>query len=222
MTIATIAVKGSASDNFPADFAIVQFGNGFNAPSRSKALAGGNAVIARLRDALEHFGAGVRETKIRSLSVQETFDYTGPDRVRESSGWLAQLSGELHVEPATVAFVVAELTRVGVTIYQLRWELDPDTETQAQRALRRLAVTNARDAANDFALALGATLGSLITLADPGLLGTLALPNGGRRSSHMAMASASAGGSWEGHIDLDPEEITVSAGVEASYEVIMD
>ena len=48
MTTATIAVKGSASDDFPADYATVFFGHEFNAPARSEVPpAGGNAVIPK-------------------------------------------------------------------------------------------------------------------------------------------------------------------------------
>jgi uncharacterized protein YggE len=109
---------------------------------------------------------------------------------------------------------------MGVRIHQLSWHLDPDTDLQARRAVRRLAVADAREAANDFALALGANLGSLIALADPGLLGATLFANGARGSSHMGFASAmSSGASWDEFVDIDPEVITISANVEASYEV---
>ena len=97
MTTATIAVKGSASDDFPADYALVQFGHEFNAPARSEALAGGNAVIAQLRGAVAQIGAGVREMKVQSLRVQETFNHVGPDHIREHAGWAGQLSGQLLI-----------------------------------------------------------------------------------------------------------------------------
>jgi hypothetical protein len=220
MTTATIAVKGSASDDFPADYATLQFGHEFHAAARSEALAGGNSVITQLRDTVAHVGADVREMKVQSLRVQETFDHVGPDHVREHTGWVAQLGGQLLIEPGAVPSLVAELIRIGVTVYQLTWHLDPDTELQAHRAVRRLAVADAKEAANDFALALGADLGSLIALADPGLLGA-AYANATRGSSHMRMASATSGASWDGYVDIDPELITISANVEASYEVTL-
>ena len=220
MTTATIAVKGSASDDFPADYATLQFGHEFHAAARSEALAGGNSVITQLRDTVAHVGADVREMKVQSLRVQETFDHVGPDHVREHTGWVAQLGGQLLIEPGAVPSSVAELIRIGVTVYQLTWHLDPDTELQAHRAVRRLAVADAKEAANDFALALGADLGSLIALTDPGLLGA-AYANATRGSSHMRMASATSGASWDGYVDIDPELITISANVEASYEVTL-
>ena len=223
MTTATIAVKGSASDDFPADYALVQFGHQFNSPARSEALAGGNAVIAQVRETAAQLGVGVREVKVHSLRVQETFNHVGPNNTREHSGWVAQLGGQLLIEPSTVPVAIAALIKTGVGIDQLSWHLDSDTELKAHRAVRRLAVADAKEAANDFALALGASLGSLITLADPGLLGATAFANGARRTSYMGLATAGASGaSWDEYVDIDPEVITISANVEASYEVILD
>jgi uncharacterized protein len=223
MTTATIAVKGSASDDFPADYAIVHFGLEFNAPARSEALAGGNAVVAQLRESVALVGAGVREMKVQSFRVEETFNHVGPDRVREHSAWVAQVGGQLLVEPGTVPAAIAELIRTGVQTHQLTWHLDPDTRLQAHRAVRREAVADAREAANDFALALGADLGRLITLADPGLLGAAVFSNGPTRAATMARASSARASdvSWDGSVDIDTAMITISANVEASYEVTL-
>lgn len=223
MTNATIAVKGSASDEFPADYALVFISYEFNAPARSEALERGNAVITQVRDAARGLGKGVREVKIQSLRVFETFNQVGPDHVQEHTGWGARTAGQLQVEPSAVPEAVAVLAKVGVTINQLSWHLDPPSEAEAHRAVRRMAVIDAKDAANDFALALGAKLGDLITLADPGLLGPATFQSGTRRSQYMATATFGVhGASWNERVDVDPDVITVSAHVEASYEVTFD
>jgi uncharacterized protein YggE len=220
MTTATIAVKGKASNDVPADYATVHFGHEFSAPARSEALAGGNVIIGQLRETVTNVGPGVREIKVQSLRVHEMFNHVGSGQIREHAGWTAQLGGQLSAEPEFVSAVCAALIKVGVTINQLTWHLDPDTEFQAQRAVRRLAVTDARDAANDFAIALGAQLGRLIALADPGLLGATSSAIGTRSAMHMGFASALSGtSSWDEYVDIDPEMITISANVEASYEV---
>jgi uncharacterized protein YggE len=220
MTTATIAVKGSASEDFPADYATAFFGYEFKAAARSEALAGGNAVIAQLRETVARIGSGAREMKVQSLRVQEVFDHVGPDHIREQTGWAAQLGGWILIEAATVPAGVAQLIRTGVRITHLTWHLDLDTELKAHRAVRRLAVADAREAANDFALALDADLGRLITLADPGLLGAGDFEVGGVRSARYS-ASATSGAAWDEYVDLDPEEITIWANVEASYEVTL-
>jgi uncharacterized protein YggE len=219
MTTATIAVKGSASEDFPADYATAFFGHEFNAAARSEALAGGNAVIAQLRETIARVGSGAREMKVQSLRVQETFNHVGPDHVREQTGWAAQLGGWILIEAGTVPVAVAQLIKTGVRISHLTWHLDLDTELRAHRAVRRLAVADAREAATDFALALDADLGRLITLADPGLLGVGDFEVRGPRS--MRSASAMSGTSWDEYVDIDPEEITIWANVEASYEVTL-
>jgi uncharacterized protein len=221
MTSATIAVKGSASADFAADFAIVHFGCEYKARARSEALAGGNAVIAQLRDIVEQLGTHVREIKVQSLRVQESFNHVGPDRIQEHFGWVAQLGGQLLMDPSIVPVAYARLIQMGVRIHQLTWHLDPDTELQAHRAVRRLAVADAREAANDFALALGANLGDLITLADPGLLGVTNFANTSRTSSHTGFATAGASNSRDEYVEIDPELITITANVEASYEVTL-
>ena len=222
MTTATIAVRGSASDEFPADFANVQFAHDLSASARSEALAGGNAVIAALRDLAERTCAGVRDLLARSLRVEEMFNFVGPDHVREHTGWTALIEGNLLVEPEAVASVVAELIKTGVTIQHLSWHLDRDTESKARRAVRRLAVADAADAAADFASALGATLADLITLSDPGLFGAAQFHSATRASAHMGIATAAMSApSWEGHVNIDPGVITVSANVEASYAVTL-
>jgi uncharacterized protein YggE len=218
MTTATIAVKGSASEDVPADYAIAHFGHQFSAPARSEALAGGNAVIAHLRDTVAHLGAGVREMKVQSFRVEETFNHVGPEHLREHSGWAAQVSGQVLIEPSAVPGTLAELVKVGVRTHQLTWHLDPGSQLQAHRAVRRQAVADAKEAANDFALALGAELGRLITLADPGLLGAASFGNGPRTFAASAtMRSSDA--TFDEYVDIDPLTITISANVEASYEV---
>ncbi|MGB8196345.1 MAG: SIMPL domain-containing protein [Acidimicrobiales bacterium] len=217
MTTATIAVKGSASDEVPADYAIIHFGHQFDASARSEALAGGNAAIAHLRETVATLGAGVREVTFQSFHVAETYDQVGPDHIREHTGWAAQVGGQLVVDAGTVPAAVAELIKAGVRTHQLSWHLDPATRLATHRAVRREAVADAKEAANDFALALGAELGSLITLADPGLLG--AAHNGSRTLA--ASATRASATSWDEHVDVDRALITIAANVEASYEVTL-
>jgi uncharacterized protein YggE len=219
MTTATIAVKGSASEDFPADYATAFFGHEFNAAARSEALAGGNAVVAQLRETIARVGSGAREMKVQSLRVQETFDHVGPDHVREQTGWAAQVGGWILIEAGTVPVAIAQLIKTGVRISHLTWHLDLDTELRAHRAVRRLAVADAREAATDFAFALDGELGRLITLADPGLLGVGDFEVRGPRLTRSA--SAMSGSSWDEYVDIDPEEITIWANVEASYEVTL-
>jgi uncharacterized protein YggE len=228
MTSATIAVKGSASDEFPPDFAVVHFHHMFTTSARAEALAHSNAVITQLREVVTSFDSGFREMKVRSLRVEEWFNVVGPDHLREQAGWSVQASGEVIVEPDIVPGIAAAVTKVGVSISNVSWNLDPGALSAAHRSVRRLAVANALEAANDFAMALGGTLGRLITLADPGLLGAGSFNSGSRgptRAAGAFFASATSGTSatpWDERVDIDPYSIAISASVEASYEVTID
>jgi uncharacterized protein YggE len=221
MTTASIAVRGSASDDFPADFALLHIGHFFVAPARSEALAAGNAVVAQLRALAAPTEAGVRELKVRSLRVEETFKFVGPDNTHEPSGWSVQLVVQMAVVPFSVSSMVAGLIKLGVSVNHVSWHLDRASEIAAFRAVRRLAVADAATAASDFVDALGATLGSLVTLSDPGLLHDPSLAHG----AHLATRSAGAfnasatSAAWDAHVDIDPDVLTVSAQVEASYEI---
>lgn len=99
MTTSTIAVKGSASDDFPADFALVRLSHRYTAQDRSEALAGGNALIAQVRDATEQLGTGVREVKVEFLRMIETFNQVGLEHEVEPSGWGAHIACDLAIEP---------------------------------------------------------------------------------------------------------------------------
>jgi uncharacterized protein len=226
MSTATIAVNGDASREYPADDASVYFHHQFTAPARSSALAHGNAVVTQLREYANQIDSGVREMKIRAVGVNENFSGTGSERVHEPSGWTAQVVGEAFADPESVPVVVAGLIKLGVSIGQVAWLLKPETEADARRQVRRLAVDKALEAANDFADALGGTVGRLIALADPGLLGSGAVQGSWRGparagGAYFSAASISAA-PWDERIDIDSSTIMVTASVEASYEVNLD
>ncbi len=217
---ATIAVRGSASDGFPADYATVHLGYRDSAEARSDALVAGNDLIAQLRDAAASAGSGVRELRVRSMRVEATFDASGTDRPREPTGWSALVDGEMLVEPNAVATVVADLIRRGASIRHVSWHLDPHSETRARRSVRRRAVADALEAADDFAAALGATLGDLTALPVPGRRGAGRVA-GGTTPWPPPAAAARATASWDDRVDLDPAAIVVSASVEARFDVIL-
>jgi uncharacterized protein YggE len=223
MSTATIAVKGSASGEFPADYAGIHFQHVFTLPARSEALAHGNEVVAQLREFAAHHTPGVRNQRVRSLRVEESFKKVGPEHELESAGWNAHITGESFVETDYVPTVVAELTKLGVSINHFTWHLDTETGAHAHREVRRRAVADALEAAHDFAAALGGTVGDLITLADPGLLSAGAftgnVPASARATSASFASASSSATPWDERVDIDPAVITVSASVEASYVV---
>jgi len=222
MDTATISVKGQASDEFTADYALVPFAVQLRAPARSEALAGANAAVAQLRETSDGLGAGVLSMRIAAVRVQEHFEYRSTQE-RVDAGWIALVDGHLHATPDAVSSVLAAFIRAGARVFPLTWHLHPETHAQAQRAVRRRAVADATDAAADFALALGATLGPLIHLADPGL-NTGGLAGFAASRARAYGAAATAGGpdaAWDELVDIDPDVIVIHAQVEASFQVIL-
>jgi uncharacterized protein YggE len=219
MSTATIAVKGSASEDYPADFAVIHFQYQATMSARSEALTHGNEVIAHLRDVAAQSSPQVRAMTVRSLRVEEAFHSVGPDQSQAPAGWIVQVVGETVVVTVSVPAVAAALTKVGVSIGQITWHLEAEAGANAHRAVRRQAVADALEAAHDFAAALGGTVGDLITLADPGLLNAGATRGPARAGGGFFASATSGPGSWDERVDIDPAMITVSASVEASYVV---
>ena len=129
-------------------------------------------------------------------------------------GHAATVSGTADVTAEEVGVVVTVLVAAGARIGWLGWDLDVDNA--AYRKVRQEAVADAHRAASDFAEAVGASLGALVTLADPGLLGA-GVPSEHGDLSIRASASYSIEPVEE--LDLDPEPQTVSAHVEACFRL---
>jgi len=223
MNTATIAVNGSASGDFPPDYAVVHVNHQLTMPARSEALAEGNAVISRLRALAATADAGVREVKVRSLRASEMFNYVSPERPREPFGWSVQVISEIEVVPTHASTLVAALIKLGISVQYVTWHLDHASEVAAFRAVRRRAVAEAAVAAEDFADALGGALGVLLTLSDPGLLDGDFEVRGGQvpMGSARRMSASATSGEWNDDVDIDPDDITVSANVQARYEVVL-
>jgi len=51
--------------------------------------------------------------KVRSLRVEETFNFIGPQQVREHTGWTALVEGELLVEPSAVPSAICGTHQIG-------------------------------------------------------------------------------------------------------------
>jgi uncharacterized protein YggE len=95
------------------------------------------------------------------------------------------------------------------------WLLDSDNPVYAE--LQAEAVHRALARARRYAAALGATLGSLLELADPGL------SRGSYRGSVALASGKSAGYGGEGFetMDFTPVPIEVEVGVEARWSLIL-
>lgn len=118
---------------------------------------------------------------------------------------------------AALSWWVSEIsTRDGVQIDHVAWQLTPASARETEAATAAQAVQVAVDRATAYAKALGLTTVEAREVADLGLL-TRAEAAPAPEMRMMAMrASADAGGGAPA-VDLQPEEIVVTAGVEARF-----
>lgn len=209
----TVSVRGDAELEVAPDFATVSLACTSRAPASDDALRAAGRLAEQVRAVLTD-RAGVRTFTIGRVRVSEVTHW---DREREQhlrTGYSATVSGRADIGTAAVGPTVTALVTAGAQISWVSWGLF--TDNAAYREVRKLAVAEAHRAAEDFADAVGAPLGVLVTLADPGLLGA-----GVPQDHEMLYSRASASIEPEPaeDLDLDPEPQTVTARVEACYRL---
>ena len=104
-------------------------------------------------------------------------------------------------------------TRDGVTVDQLSWALTDEQERDTARDVRRRAVLDAVERARDYADAAGFGDVTVVAIADVGLLDE---PGAGRRMKSVHDGASTLGFAG-GPLSFSPEDIVVSAEVEARF-----
>jgi uncharacterized protein YggE len=173
------------------------------------------AALERARDGSEALRAvlssapGVRRLVLSRLSVVEAPEWDGSGRPLRPTRWQASVSGSVEADTGQAGAVAAAAAGAGAQVQWVDWRVADDNP--GHREVRRAAVADAARAALDFADALGRPLGDLQRLADPGV-------PGGAVRAQLTAARAEGGGPSAGKpVDLDPQPVTLQAGVEATY-----
>jgi uncharacterized protein YggE len=206
-----VSVRGEAIRRFAPDHAVLSVSvEHASATDRAEALRQATATVAALREALDGT-PGVREIALSRVGVREATRWKPSGQEQEHSGWLAWISGRVTVDASAAGDVAGVIAAVEADVSGVAWGLDDDG-VAARREARLAAVAAAREAAEDFAVAVGYQLGELRVLADPGLSGS-APP-----AVAFGLARAAAAGAPE--LDLDPQPVEVSAVVEATYLLV--
>ncbi|WP_170149278.1 SIMPL domain-containing protein [Geodermatophilus normandii] len=202
-------MRGEASADHVPDRATLAVHVRESSPdSRVAALARASEVAADLRAALD--GAdGVRRVVLSRVSVHERWSWDPGAGTNQRAGWEATVGGTVEADAGAVPDLAETVAAAGAGIAGVSWELDDPAA--ARRAVRRAAVDAAREAATDLADAVGRPLGPLRELAAPGL--SSAVTGGPEAMAVMARGSAGGGPA----LDLDPQDVTVRAVVEATY-----
>jgi uncharacterized protein YggE len=206
----TVSVRGTARLEVDPDYGTVSFSVEAEASTSPKALERA-AIVADACRAVLADAAGVRRRELGRVRVHERRHWSEQRNRWIADGFAASVSGSTDVDVAAVGRVVGALVDAGAVVGWVGWSLDDDNV--AHREVRKHAVAEAHRAAVDFADAVGAPLGPLVTLADAGLLGA-GVPDAG---PHRVYSAASASEPEPAELDLDPEVQEVFARVEACF-----
>jgi uncharacterized protein YggE len=204
MSKVAIRVRGSAQREVPPDFAQVSVRVSSVDADRDAALAATAERTARVRSAAEATD-GVLQVAFGRISVAVNRRHV--DGVMVEDGYVATMTGTVKVAADDAAALTTAVVAHGADISWVSWTLDDDNP--AHRHVRALAVADAERAAQDFADALGRTLGDLELLADPGL--DTSAPAAARAAGGFGKAAAPA------ELTFDPQPCIVRAAVVAHY-----
>lgn len=203
-----VRVHGEAIHRFPPDHAVLSVSvERTSTTDRAAALTQAAATAAALREALSG-DPGVRKVVLSRVGVREATRWNPGAQEQEHSGWLAWVSGHVTVDAAAAGDVAGLIAATEADVFGVAWGLDDDG-VAARRETRIAAVAAAREAATDFAEAVGHQLGELRVLADPGLSG------GATPAVSFGLARDAAASTPQ--VDLDPQSVEVVAMVEATY-----
>lgn len=206
-TSATVIVRGRASREVEPDYAVISTAIEATAAEQHDAMR----QVARIADDLrDGIGAtpGVRTFLLPQVRVQRNQRWDERRQTSIPTDWTASVSGNVECAREAAGALVALIGGAGAQVMWVSWEVDRANPNH--REVRREAVADAVQAAEDFAAAVGRDLGPLLSLADEGL------SSGSRDDSGpmLMRAAATAGGP---RIDLDPQPQVLSAAVEATF-----
>jgi len=217
-----ITVQGHFTAWYPAERATVRLTVGFDGPKRADVLASATAAVQTVTDSVTHLhdpDAG-----------PVTWWSSARVRVWAERPWNADGKQLAPVHHASIAMTVkfkdfdaladwlAEAATVpGVQVNGIDWDLTEAKRTAVTSEVRSRAVRDAVDKARVFAQAIGLAQVSATAIADPGMLGVRGEADS-PAPSMMRAASLSAPHAAGTSFNFTPEDIEVTASVDARFE----
>jgi hypothetical protein len=210
-----ISVRGEATLEVDPEIAVV----GVTVQARDRDR---ETVLRRLADRnrevtdlIKGYGEAVEKLESGPVSVRpELKEKRAGERV---AGYFATASTTVTIRDFTVLgeLIVRLADTELATVDGFWWALRPGSPVH--REARMAAARDATVRAGEYAEAFGGQLGDLLEAADSGLLTSDARPEVFRRA--MARGRASAAASAQPELDLEPARQSVSAQVDARFEM---
>lgn len=209
-----IMVKGWGQARSMPDRAVIDVMVDADAATREQAYGEAAISARRVDEVLARRATALGRVQTAVLVVHPKTRWKKGESIR--AGWRAGRGTAVEVTDfSQLGELIAELTAAGGAVSGPTWRLDESNLAHSQA--RRLAAEDARRRAEDYAAALGLTIGHVAWVSEPGL-------RGAREDAHpyQARQGAPAGGALRGGqadevIDVTPDEITTVASVEVGF-----
>jgi len=207
-----IVVRGGGQGRVMPDRAIIRATVEAEGGGRDDAYREAARLAGQVDAAVANRQAAIDRTITTSLVVHPRTRWKKGESVR--TGWRASRTSVHEViDFAVLGDLLAELAAAGGAVDGPTWLLDPTNPVHGQ--VRGLAAADARLRAEAYAAALGLRVTGVAWVAEPGLRQTS--DTGGFMPMAAGMAMTRGASPEQDVIDVTPDEITVTAEVDAGF-----
>ncbi|GAA2012503.1 SIMPL domain-containing protein [Microbacterium ulmi] len=221
MSEVIITVRGEHETRIAPEEATVRLTVRAEGPERGAVVERIVGLSEPLRDdlAVRKAQGAVREWSSQSVSVWANRPWNDQGRQLALVHYASvELSATFTDFGALSLWITDAAARDGVQIDAVSWQLTPATRKATEADVAARAVSVAVDRANAYAAAIGLSTVTALEIADLGLLTDGGQPGPvplARAAKAMMFATADAGAGPS--MELHPEDILVTAGVEARF-----
>jgi uncharacterized protein YggE len=211
-----LIVRGEGEVRAMPDLASVQVGVEGDGPSRDEAYKSASSAAAAVDRVLADFEAAIGRATTSALAVQPKTRWRKGESQR--TGWQASRVSVVEItDTSRVGELLNALAAAGANISGLAWMVAPANEAFA--LARRRAGEDAAARADQYAHALGISLGPIAWASEPGLRSTGQMGGTGLMGLRAAAAASAGAGAGEEPINVNPEEITIQTALEVAYSI---
>lgn len=222
MSEVVISVRGEHEERFPPEEGVVHLSVRTEGPERGEVVERLAAAAERLRADLtaRKEQGDVREWSSQRVSVWADRPWNANGKRLAPVHYASVDFSATFTDFAALSWWVTDVAeRDGVQVNGVQWRLTRETAKKAEADVAARAVQVAVDRATAYASAIGRATVTPVEIADLGLMQRPEpvmplMPRMAKAEAFMAAADAGGGGPV---VELQPEEIVVTAGVEARF-----
>lgn len=218
MSEVTITVRGEHEARIAPEHAIAHVSASVDGAERGAVVERIAALVGPVRDDLtaRKASGGIADWTSQRVSVWADRPWNSEGRQLDLVHHASVELGATFTDFMLLSDWLSDMaSREGMQVGSVSWELAPETRARVEREVATQAVSVAVERATAYAEAIGRATLTPVEIADLGLLTDGVAPAGGA----MQMMKASMGRDAVGSAmaEFHPEDIVISAGVEARF-----